>query len=194
MKKCKKCNEIKDLISFYKNKQSKDGFRSDCKDCVKNRASIWALENKENRKEYLKKYLIKNKDSIKEKRKDYLKQWNLDNKKYYSEYRVNERKNNPLLKIKHNLRNRTNLAFKCKYWKKEKGTEFLLGNNFDFVKNYLQSLFKDGMNWDNYGLWHIDHIKPLNLAKNKEEMIALCHYTNLQPLWAKDNLSKGAKF
>ncbi len=51
------------------------------------------------------------------------------------------------------------------------------------------------MSWDNhtkYG-WHIDHIIPLASAKTEEELKSLCHYTNLQPLWAKENLSKGAK-
>lgn len=50
------------------------------------------------------------------------------------------------------------------------------------------------MNWDNYGEWHIDHIKPLAIAKNKKEIECLFNYKNLQPLWAKDNLSKGYQF
>jgi hypothetical protein len=49
------------------------------------------------------------------------------------------------------------------------------------------------MNWDNRDKWHIDHIIPLASAKSPEEVEKLCHYTNLQPLWASDNMSKGAK-
>ena len=47
------------------------------------------------------------------------------------------------------------------------------------------------MNWDNYGEWHIDHIKPLSLAKNELDVIELCNYKNLQPLWALENIIKG---
>ena len=49
------------------------------------------------------------------------------------------------------------------------------------------------MSWDNYGEWHIDHIIPLASATTEEGVLKLYHYSNLQPLWAKDNLSKGSK-
>ena len=68
-----------------------------------------------------------------------------------------------------------------------------MGVSLNDLKEHLQSKFKDGMNWDNYGSWHIDHIIPLSSAKTTEELNTLCHYTNLQPLWASENLSKGKK-
>lgn len=193
MKKCKKCFEIKEFNFFYKNKQQKDGYRNDCKECVKKRSLKWAINNKEKRKDYLYKYNKENYKEIKIKRKEYFKNWNLQNRKYYAEYRVSLRKNNPLEKIKHNLRNRTLAAFKCKNWIKGKGTELLLGGDYKKVKKHIEDLFSKEMNWDNYGLWHIDHIIPLSSAKTEKEMIELCNYKNLQPLWAKDNLSKGSK-
>jgi len=55
----------------------------------------------------------------------------------------------------------------------------------------MEAKFVDGMNWDNIGEWHIDHIIPLSSAETEQEIIKLCHYTNLQPLWAFDNISKG---
>ena len=47
------------------------------------------------------------------------------------------------------------------------------------------------MSWNNAGEWHYDHIYPISLAKTQEEIIKLNHYTNFQPLWAKENISKG---
>jgi hypothetical protein len=71
----------------------------------------------------------------------------------------------------------------------------LIGIDIVGLKNYLETKFTDGMTWENYGLygWHIDHIIPLSSAKNEDEFTKLCHYTNLQPLWAEDNLKKSNK-
>ena len=61
------------------------------------------------------------------------------------------------------------------------------------LREHLEKQFVDGMTWDNRSDWHIDHIIPLSSAKTTEELNTLCHYTNLQPLWASENLSKGKK-
>lgn len=73
--------------------------------------------------------------------------------------------------------------------------EKLLGCSIEELKIYLENKFQEGMTWENHGLygWHIDHILPLasfDLTDDTQLLIA-SHYTNLQPLWAKDNLSKG---
>lgn len=73
----------------------------------------------------------------------------------------------------------------------------LLGCTIEELRTHLEAQFQEGMTWDNYGRdgWHIDHIKPcssFDLLKEAEQRECF-HYTNLQPLWAKDNLSKGAK-
>lgn len=69
----------------------------------------------------------------------------------------------------------------------------LLGCSMPDFKDYFEKLFVSGMSWDNMGDWHIDHIVPISRATDEKDIIKLSHYTNLQPLWAVDNLRKGAK-
>jgi hypothetical protein len=72
----------------------------------------------------------------------------------------------------------------------------LLGCSVSFLKGFLEAKFTEGMTWQNHGEWHIDHIKPcasFNLL-DEEEQKKCFHYTNLQPLWAAENLSKGCKY
>ena len=69
----------------------------------------------------------------------------------------------------------------------------IIGCDGLFLKTHLESLFTSNMCWENYGEWHVDHIIPLSSSKNLNEFYKLCHYTNLQPLWAHDNLKKGSK-
>ena len=76
---------------------------------------------------------------------------------------------------------------------KKNKTFDIVGCNPIFLKEYIESKFTNGMSWDNRHMWHIDHIIPLSSAKTEEEIYKLCHYTNLQPLWIKENLSKGSK-
>jgi hypothetical protein len=69
----------------------------------------------------------------------------------------------------------------------------------DEFRNYIESQFTEGMNWDNYGqgknneTWHIDHIIPISLAKTEEEVYKLNHYANLRPMWCSDNIRKSNK-
>jgi hypothetical protein len=78
---------------------------------------------------------------------------------------------------------------------KHNNTFNYIGCSVEYLKNYIEDRFTEGMCWENYGLygWHIDHIIPLSLGKTEEELFKLNHFTNLRPLWAFDNLSKGNK-
>lgn len=69
----------------------------------------------------------------------------------------------------------------------------ILGCTWDELKQHFERQFLKGMSWDNRELWHIDHIVPIASASTEEEVIRLNHFTNLRPIWAKDNLSKGAQ-
>jgi hypothetical protein len=96
------------------------------------------------------------------------------------------------------LRVRTRKAIKNQNAYKTDHMEKLLGCTFDEVKIYLEKQFLPGMTWENHGLhgWHIDHVRPcasFDLTDSEQQKLCF-HYTNLQPLWAKDNLSKNAKW
>jgi len=160
MKKCSKCKIEKPYSEFSKHKKKKDGYQPFCKSC---------------NKEYKKQYQKDNAERYKE---------------YYKEYRRQKRKTDPLHKLKDNLRTRTSMAFKNKSYSKTSKTQEMLGVDWEVAKAHIERQFTKGMNWDNQGEWHIDHIIPLSSANTKEEMIKLCHYSNLQPLWAEDNLRK----
>lgn len=110
---------------------------------------------------------------------------------YHAKAKILRRKNNPLAALADAVRSRTYAAFKYKGYTKRSQTFIYLGISFEELKKYLEVKFTQDMSWDNYGLWHVDHITPLTRAKNIEELERLCHYTNLQPLWAVDNLKKG---
>jgi len=70
-----------------------------------------------------------------------------------------------------------------------------LGCSIEFFKSYIADRFQFGMSWNNYGEWHLDHIRPLCLfdLSVREDFLEACHYTNFQPLWAADNLRKAFK-
>jgi len=208
-KKCTVCLKNKILASFYKKKGGKLGLDAKCKSCV----SL-----------YHKQHFQKNKNQILKNRHDYIKTYRSNNKcyiseynrKYYAknkkrilkykaspEYRIHQnkyekekRKNNVSYRISGSLRSRINIAIRKGQGAKNHSTESLLGCDVDFLKNYIAKKFVKGMSWGNYGKWHIDHIKPCSsFDLTKPEQQKLCfHYSNLQPLWAKDNISKRDKY
>ncbi len=134
----------------------------------------------------------------KEYQKRYQKKWREDNKGYHCKkvkehynknYNIDER-----FTLKKSLRSLTFQAFKNKSYTKDSTTMEILGADYQTVKELIESKFTKGMSWDNRGDWHIDHIIPLAAANSVEELKALCHYTNLQPLWAFENMSKSDSY
>ena len=190
-------------------------FREANKEKIKKYREAYKEKIKKYNKEYQKQYREANKEKIKENRKQYReankekikeinKKWNVANKEKLKKYReankeranqyYKERlKTDPLFKMKRYLRSRTRSAFKGKGYKKSSQTHEMLGVDWEVCKAHIERQFKKGMKWSNHGEWHIDHIIPLASAKNEKELIKLCYYRNLQPLWAFDNMSKSAK-
>jgi len=174
---CTKCSKNLVLTDFCKG-NNKDGLYCRCKQCMK----------KSHRQ-----YYIKNKDKIDKQHRDYYK-----NNKEISKLRsIKNAKNRRKVDIDFKLRNylRTRIWNALKMNIKSNSTTKLLGCSIEFLKYYLTKQFKPGMSWSNYGKWHIDHIRPcctFDLSKPEEQRKCF-HYTNLQPLWAFDNLSKSKK-
>ncbi len=149
-------------------------------------------EEKRRYAEYAKGYRQKNKDRIKE----YQKNVRSKTKKQKRERHKKRYREDILYKITHNLRSRVKQAIRCGL--KTEKTITLLGCTTSQLKNHIESLFTDGMNWEVFmtGDIHIDHIKPcakFDLTK-KDEQLACFNYKNLQPLWWQDNLIKGSKY
>ncbi len=103
------------------------------------------------------------------------------------------KKIDPLKNMRCRVANRVLFFLKRGGYSKKSKTAQMLGCDWQTLKEHLESKFTDGMSWDNRHLWHIDHIIPLSSGKTEEEVMALCHYLNLQPLWAEDNIRKGNK-
>lgn len=110
-----------------------------------------------------------------------------------TEYEVNRYHTDPMFAVKKNIRGRLQKCLKKKYWLKRSKFAEYIGCTQNELKVHLESKFTEGMSWNNYGKWHIDHIQCMDSAKTEEEMLKLCHYTNLQPLWALDNIKKSNK-
>jgi hypothetical protein len=201
---CLKCNIIKPLSEFGKDKRTKSGLASKCKNCkskyFKDYYKLNAKKiklNSQKRREQNPEY---NKNYSKDWRKIHpnsFRLWFEQNKEYRNNYMnlyfKEKRKNDTSFKLTGDIRTRINQAIKNNF-KRGRFLE-LLGCSVEELRKHLESQFKPRMSWDNHSLkgWHIDHIKPcasFDLSK-PEEQLKCFHYTNLQPLWAKENLKKG---
>jgi len=171
-KTCSHCFIEKDINLFHKQIGSKDGYRSMCKEC---RSIVW----KEN---YPKVCVIHNERS---------KKYRVENKEKYNDYFKRRYK-----KIPHQYAWRGMLSFMLRRFntKKEKTTIEILGYSAEDLKKHMESLFLDGMTWENWGLWEIDHIRPISSFDKDVDPKVVNELSNLQPLWANDNLKKRNKF
>jgi len=124
------------------------------------------------------------------------KRWREKSKGYFNDYQKNRAKHDLDYRLRNSLRARVRAALKYQSVSKDLGTAKLIGCTIAELREHLEEQFIGGMTWDNYGDWHIDHIKPCVLfdLSDPDQQRECFHYTNLQPLWAKDNQSKGATY
>ena len=188
--------EYRENNKEYISKLKKE-WKENNKEYIRKRDKKYYEDNKESLKENKRLYYLKNKESLKEKhRLYYLK--NIDKKKKYFEdnkertlkYLRDRRKNDPLYRLKINLKSTLSHNFKRNGYTKKSRSFEILGCSYVDFKEYIESQFEDWMSWDNYGLyngeekygWDLDHIVPLSSAECEGDIIRLNHYSNIQPL------------
>lgn len=203
--KCKKCTAI-DRAKYYSENIEK--MRDKCKK--------WRKNNIQKCKELSKKYQINNADKINRKKKEYY-QKNKDKiKLYQKKYREKHRdellikqkvwnknrknttyfkdkyNSNDIFKLKTNIRNLINQSISLNGYTKKSRSYEILGCDWDFFKNYIESQFEEGMTWGNHGVngWHLDHVLSISFAMTEEEVEQLNYYINFQPLWGTENINK----
>lgn len=173
-KKCYDCGEIKSVSMFGASLRRFDKIDGRCRICSRKYRDNYATKNPQKEEIWYKKAYKKYNNSI---------------------------KNHPLGKLRLSIRNGVRRIFKNTKYKeaghKNIGLKFLCCSIKDF-RQYIESLWQPGMTWENYGFygWHIDHIVPVASIKSIndiDQIKKVCHYTNMCPLWAKENLKKGSK-
>lgn len=213
---CKLCRKEKNKKYYEKRKEKVSSYHkeyySQNKDKIKERAKVYYGLNKEviierntkynnankgKHKLYAKKWYENHREEWLRKCKEYgdLPKTKEHKKGYLKNYYHSRIKNDDLLMLSIRLRSRIRQAFKQQGYDKKEHTYDMIGLPPNELRYHLLQTYKKnyGAEWDGKEIVHIDHIIPLSSAKTEDEMIALCHYSNLQLLKAKDNQSKGAK-
>lgn len=221
MKNCIRCNLNLDISCFSVDKQKTSGFRPECKNCTNLFQRKRRIERYEYIHKKEKEYRLANRDKINEwKRQDAIK--NPDKVRGWAKKSYHKCKNKPeriasAKALYDSTREKRNIYYKDKYHnnleyklqlnmrrrmhklvkRKEKGGSAVkdLGCTYEEFIIYISNKFETGMTWDNYGKWHLDHIYPLSKVDltDRDQFLKVAHYTNYQPLWAKDNIIKSDK-
>ena len=184
------------------NKEKRKAYLEANKEKIAKQMKAYREANKEKIAKRMKAYREANKEKISETYKAYRKANKEKIAKRMKLYKRRRRVKDSLFRLKHNYSHSCRKAFHSINKKKNVKSLKLLGvETWQELAKHFKSQFYDHpetgeeMTFDNYGLhgWHIDHIIPLDSAKTEKEIVKLCHHTNLQPMWAEENIKKSNK-
>lgn len=201
MKICSRCKEQKQLELFPKHKGGKFGRKSICKECASFSSKEWHQKNKEKINKRHRERYQEDKEQILQRTKAYALLHKEERKINHREYVKYKRRVDINTKLAELLRSRLRSAVKNESKRGSAVADLMMSiSNF---KVYLEERFYSNpdtgemMSWDNHGLkgWHIDHIVPLSFfdLTDRAQFLKACHFSNLQPLWANENLIKSDK-
>jgi hypothetical protein len=213
---CKECRKVDTTLYYQKNvdkiKENVTKYRINNPEKIKKGLKQYRKKNSEelnknkriwvkslNGKKSKQKYYKNNSESVKLKVKEYKKNNpNKDierrksekHKKYMKDYSTKYRKEKSYFILWRSVLRNT---LKRIGTKKEETTNKILGYSAKELKEHIEKKFINGMSWENWGEWHLDHIKPVSSFDKSEKMSIINSLDNLQPLWAVDNLKKSNK-
>jgi len=207
---CKECNIKRGRQHYYDNIEHYKQYRINNVEKIKEKNKKYRESHKEEARKLHKEYRRKNIKKIKEKKKEYYKINAEKIKQKVKKYRknnpekvrksekkkiYNRRKMDPVFRLNGSISKRINSSLKGR--KNGRHWETLVDYTQEELRNHLESQFKEGMTWDNYGKWHIDHKIPIslfNITSEKCKGFKACWaLENLQPMWAKENILKSNK-
>ena len=204
-KTCIKCGEKYPATTeyFHSDKYRKDGIKSRCKSCVCSDARDYRHENPQKVCEAKRRHREKNLEKIQksyhkwrnkniEKERERFRKWKEQNRDKYNENARKYYSENPRVRISLSISGGIYKSIRA--GKNGRSWESLVGYTLNDLMNHLESQFTKGMDWDNYGEWHIDHVKPISHfnfnSPGDSEFHECWSLWNLQPLWGVDNKSK----
>ena len=208
--KCNMCEGSFPESEFYVNNARMGGLQRCCKRCYDNKLikglprheyrDQWHEQNKERiaqcpkLKAKKKEYYKANKEKIKKMVKEYRKKNRQKVRAHQTKYRKKRMASDPAYRARYNARKYVSSFLRQAKIRKKDSCSKMLGCTYCEFKAYIEAQFSEGMSWENYGEWHLDHIRPLASfdLTAKAEQAKACHHTNLQPLWAVDNMKKSS--
>lgn len=199
IKRCTQCGSFKSFSDFHIAKDKTSGYQNHCKECAHKKRKTYYENNKQDSIQKSIEWKSNNKDRVSELRK--IQNSKSEQKEKNRNYVKQRRHNDPRFKLRANFSNLlsyhiSKTSHTC-LRKRERSWENIVGYTLDDLRKNLESKFQEGMTWENYGDWHIDHILPdssFSYTSFEDDEFKKCwSLNNLQPLWAKDNLTKSNK-